>query len=313
MSLDPISRVCRKPRTGHLIALFTAAALLLGTTGCKELDARREIQRAGKLYEKGEFAKAVEIYEQVLEKFDSGEVGEVAHYNAGITYHKMFRPGVDTPQNNHVAKRATHHYAKYLEIRPKDDAIVGQMTQVWMDSGDYKSAILYWEQELAKNPKNTEIIGILASINRQAGDWEKAIYWHNQEAEMYEHAAAKANAFMNIAKLTSNKLLLNRTTVFWEERLRMADLGIAALQKAEPLIPDNPDIQNYLGTLYAARAEGHQAAWAQMIDGASARHHRKRWVVLRKAAEAKQHKNGNGNGKGEKPGGGKAKPSGANP
>lgn len=246
--------------------------MLTSALGCDELSARSKIQEAGKLYQKGKFEKACPLYDKVLDISDAPAVREVAYYNGGICYHKMFRPGRDTPENMHVAKRATFHFGKYLERHPEDRTIVGLMSQIWMDSGDHQSAINYWEREHAKNRKDTEVISILAGIYRQTGDWQTAVEWYYKEADVHESPAAKTGAFLKVANLMANKLL-RRDEIFWEERLKYADLGLTAAQKAEALSPDNLDVQQSLGALWRFRGEAHQAVWAQLIDRANARYH----------------------------------------
>lgn len=285
MNFDPVRHTSPPVRLVRLsVAVLTACVVLASASGCDELDARRKIQEAGKLYQKGRFSESAELYEQVLARFQTGDVAEVAHYNAGITYSKMFRPGVDTPDNLKIAEATARHFAAYLDNHPDDRVIVGMMTQVWMDSGQYQSALAYWEREHAKNPRDAEVIGILAGIHRQAGNWEKAVEWHYKEAEVLDSPAAKANSYANVGKIASNKLF-NRNDVVWFDRLKVADVGIAALQKAEELTPSDPDIQTYLGIIYSLRAEAHQAAWAQLIDKSHGRYHHSRSAALKRAQE----------------------------
>jgi tetratricopeptide (TPR) repeat protein len=285
MNTDPVRST---PKSFRIIRLLVAAsitsALLLTASGCEELKARRKVQAAGKHYERGEFEQAAQLYEEVLEITDTGHVADVAHYNAGITYNKLFRPGVDTKENLAIASRTTEHFGVYLQKHPNDTEIVGLMTQVWLDAGQHESALRYWEREHAKNPKDTEVIGILAGIQRQAGNWEKAVEWYYKAAEVMTSPEGKADSFMNVGKLAANKLL-NREQVFWSERLEIADIGIAALQKAVDLMPKNPDAHMLLGGLYALRSEAHQASWAQMIDKSSGRQHYSLAAALKRELE----------------------------
>ncbi len=253
------------------------------STGCDELSARRKIQEGNKLYGEGRYSQAAELFEQAIKK---APTLSTAHYNAGLTYLKMFRPGLKKPENIKIAEMATLHLTKYLESNPKDGTIVGLLTRIWMDSGQYKKALVYWEGELAKEPNNVEVLQILASINRQAGHWETSVAWHLKQADAETTRDGKAEAYLSIAKLVWHKLA-RRDKLIGLERLRVADVGLAALQKAVKAFPDHAAVHNYLATIYHFRAVAHGAAWARAVDEASAKIHRTRAQELRKAQKAK--------------------------
>ncbi len=243
------------------------------------------MQEGNKEYEKGHFDKAAEHFEEALRL---GPHLDTAHYNAGLTYKKMFRPGIDTPENMELAKKSAAHFLAYLQRHPSDRDIVTLLTRVWSESGDYESALNYWERELAKDPNNTEVIGILAGINRQAGNWDKAIEWHMRQVEVETDPVAKAGAYKAVGSLMVSRLRGRTHQLVGEDRLWLVDSGIAALQKAAALVPDDPDTQTALGFLYGQRSLAHSTVWAQMIEVAAARHHYKRWAALNKAAQKQQ-------------------------
>jgi tetratricopeptide (TPR) repeat protein len=258
--------------------------LLMLNTGCEELSSRRKIQKANKLYEKGKYSKAIELYEEALATTPSLDIG---HHNAGLAYFKLFRPGIKKADNVALATKATEHFITYLKKNPKDATIIGLMTRLWMDSGQYKKALAYWKGQLAKDPKNIEVIQILASINRQAGQWEKAVEWHYKQADAETAKAGKIDAYVSVAKLVWHKLA-NPQKLLGVERLRVADIGLAALQRAEKIGPDDLGVHNYLASIYHFRGLTHGTAWARNVDEASAQFHRAIATKLRKAMEEKQ-------------------------
>ncbi|MCG8416370.1 MAG: hypothetical protein MJE77_00340 [Proteobacteria bacterium] len=251
--------------------------------GCEELTARRTLQEAAREYADGHFEKAAQECEKALAIMPDFDI---ANHNCALIYHKMFRPGLDTPGNAKIADRATELFAKYIAKNPDDGKIIDLMTRIWIDAGRYERALEYWEKELAKDPKDTEMIGKIAGIHRLAGDWKKAIEWHEKEAEAEEAPEAKADALKNIAKLTSTRLLYNRIKIKWYERLEVADIGIHAMQRSVALAPDSFESEQLLGSLYGVRGEAHQASWAQLIDNANSRFHYKRFSILKKKADA---------------------------
>lgn len=291
MSLDPTRHASQPRGWARLVAVAAAVtALLFGGLGCEELSARRKIQEANKLYEGGRFQEAAALYEAAIKQAPDIDI---AYYNAALNELKIFRPGVEDKENLDLAERITKYLSEWLRFHPDDDSVVNLMTQVWLDAGQYERAIQYWERELNKDRKNTEIIQILAGINRQAGNWDKAVDMYYLQADVEASTEGKANAYLNVARLAANKLY-NRTEVYGLERLRVADIGIAALQKADALVKDNVDVYNYLGAVYSLRSEAHQAAWAQAIDKYTGTYHHKQWAALRKEAEAAAQPGGGG-------------------
>ncbi|HWN66082.1 MAG TPA: tetratricopeptide repeat protein [Haliangium sp.] len=254
----------------------------LAGTGCEEISARRAVQEGNKQYEKGNFAQAAQLYEEALQKAPHLDT---AHFNAGLTYKKMFRPGIQEPDNVAIAKKAADHFLAYLKVHPKERDIVTLLTRVWNDAGDYESALAYWQRELDKEPKNTEIIGILAGINRQAGHFDKAMEWFLRQVELETDPLAKAGAYKQIGSLMVSRLRGRTHEVLGHERLEIADTGIGMLQKAAALAPDDADVQTALGFLYGERALGQSTTWAQIAEVAAARHHYKRWAELNKKAQ----------------------------
>lgn len=283
MSSNPNYQVTRHPRFGRVLLVVAALLLTVLGTGCEEISARREIQEGNKQFEKGKYEQAAQLFEDALTKAPHLDT---AHYNAALTYKKMFRAGIDTPENQAYADKASAHFQAYLKTNPTDRDIVTLLTRLWNDSGDYDSSIQYWERELAKEPNNTEIIGILAGINRQAQRWDKAIEWNMRQVEIETEPEAKAGAYKAVAGLMVSRLRSRQHQIVGEERLRIADTGIAALQKAAELAPEDPDVQTALGFLYGERSLGQWASWAQIVEVAAARHHYKRWSALNKAQQA---------------------------
>src|SRR3970040_3086549 len=68
------------------VAAVVVAALILG--GCKEFNARRKVNDAAKLYDKGHFQEAAELYEEALQEVPDLEV---AHFNRRLHYRPMFQ------------------------------------------------------------------------------------------------------------------------------------------------------------------------------------------------------------------------------
>lgn len=270
-------------RTARFCIGIAAVCTLVLSSGCEELSARRQVQKANKLYAKGKFSKSVELYETAL----AGADLPIGHHNAGLAYLKLFKAGIETPENLEFAAKATDHFQRYLEAYPDDNRIIGLMTQVWLDSGQFEKALAYWESELEKSPENTEILAYLASINRQAGQWEQAVDWHYKQFDAETTDDAKVAALVDVAKLVWHKLQ-DKENLVGLERVRVADIGIGALQQAAEMEPENIDVQRYLASMFQLRAMGQGAAWAQAVDRASSQIHQSNVIDLTKQLESQQ-------------------------
>lgn len=76
---------------------FVFAALVLAVValslGCKELDGRNGNRRGNRYFREMQFIDAAAEYERALKLIDE----PIVHYNLGLAYSKMYRPGLDGP------------------------------------------------------------------------------------------------------------------------------------------------------------------------------------------------------------------------
>lgn len=276
-----------------VFAVILAACVALG--GCDEFSSRRKIQEAGKLYEKGNYAGAAKLYDEALAAHPELEVG---HYNAGLAYRQLFlmeqaHPDSKEEDIKDAANRSADHFLKYLEKNPDDSAIIGLMTKVWLDSGQFEKALAYWEGRRAKEPDSSDVLGILASIYRQSGNWEKAVEYNLHQSEVQPTNDGKAKVVVDIAKIIWHQLA-DRQKLVGTERVRVADMGLAALQKARAMsdlhLETQVEIETYIMTMYTFRAMAHGASWAREADNASSQYHRTQWSALREELKKQQEK-----------------------
>ena len=142
------------------------------------------------------------------------------------------------------------------------------MTRMWMDSDQYSKALAYWEAFLQHQPNDAESMAILAAINLRAGDWRKSIAWYNKTASAANATSLKLTAYQAIGNVAWSKL--NTRTLAGADMVELADHGIAALQRAAEIEPDNPRVVALQASLFNFRAVAHGSSWAAAIDRASA-------------------------------------------
>jgi tetratricopeptide (TPR) repeat protein len=171
-------------------------------------------------------------------------------------------------ESGKLADMSAEHFGEWLKANPKDAQTRGIMTQVWLDSSQYKKAIDYWETLLAEKPGDADIMGSLAGINLKAGDWRKSIEWYTKVAEISKDDSAKVASYQFIGNVAWAKL--NSKSLTAAETIELADRGLGALQKAFELQPQNPKLVGLQASIYNFRAQAHGASWAAGLDRASA-------------------------------------------
>ncbi|HEY5950842.1 MAG TPA: hypothetical protein VIV40_35360 [Kofleriaceae bacterium] len=173
-----------------------------------------------------------------------------------------------TVGNSAIADMTAQHFGVWLKSHPKDAETRGLMTQVWIDSSQYKKALEYWEDLLKAKPGDTEIMGSLAGINLKAGDWRKSIEWYTKVAEGSKDESQKVAAYGFIGNVAWSKL--NSKTLSTADSVELADRGIGALQKAAELQPKNPKNFGLMGSIFNFRSFAQGASWAAGLDRATA-------------------------------------------
>jgi tetratricopeptide (TPR) repeat protein len=263
------------------ISLIALVAFAGSLAGCKEVGARRNIQEGNKAYYRGDYDKAIVLYNRGLAAQPDLDIG---WFNLGLAHLALFSPGIKAADNIAHATGAIEAFQKYLAKRPNDTQARDYLLSTYIDSGRYEGAIEYFEQQLARNGgKDLEALGQLAQINSQAGNFDKAIEWHKKKAEVETTVDGKADSWYSIGVMQWRRLN-NHPEVVGEERLKIADEGIAALVAAGEIRKDHSATLSYENLLYRERGLAHGASWARAVEVASAQVPQKRAIELNKAA-----------------------------
>lgn len=277
-----------------------ASLLLVCVAGCDEFNARRAVKRGNALYGDGKFTNAITEFEAAVKLAPQLDV---AHHNLALANQRLFKPGVATEDNKARAAQATLHFQEWLKKHPGDNAIRDMMTQLWVNSGDYKRAIGYWEEELKTSPDNVDVMKRVAGLYFSSGDWKTALDWFIKIADSAKDNAGKIGAYRNIGNVAWKVLKSDKTV--GDDRLYVADLGIHSLEKVLQLETAPPGekteqeverlgkhVQSLglIGALYNFRALAHGTAWGATVDRAAAANISVRAKVITDAIKAKQPK-----------------------
>ncbi|MEZ4400037.1 MAG: tetratricopeptide repeat protein [Kofleriaceae bacterium] len=277
----------RRPgaRPGRLLALVGLVLVAALATGCDELSARHLIQEGNKEYGEQNYEKAAEYFQQSIAKHPGIDI---AHHNLGITYSRMFKPGIETPENRAFADKAAEQFAIWLKKHPKDSKIQKLLTSLWVDAGEYEKAVAFWKTEHQANPTSREIIQRVAGIYFKSGDWRSSVEWYQKDIDVAPDKEGKIAGYSAIANLTFGLLFSSsaREKLQGVDRTEIAEVGLAAAGEGLKLDDTNIALTGICQGLWLNRAIANGPSWAMAIDRAEAQVFEQRARVLR--AEAKK-------------------------
>jgi tetratricopeptide (TPR) repeat protein len=254
-------------------AAIAAGGVIVGTSACGELKARRAVKDGNKLYGEGKYESAIEKFEQAIA--DSPHL-DIAHHNCGLAHLKIFDTTDDEALRADHATRALAHFNEYLKSEPNDDRIISAMIKLYVDSGDYAGALAYWEAQLEKDPNDSQALAELATINEKALDFEAALEWHRRRYEVATTPDEKVNALNSIGMLQFRRLLEDKES-YGAARLALADSGIEAFQGASELQPQNEQLFALQDALYQQRSVATEVSWGRAVEQTSALVNRLKW------------------------------------
>ena len=273
---------CQVQRSIYLWRHAFILSMMMCLVGCDAFSARSLARDAHELFLEGNRdVEVAKLYEEALQM--SPDLASL-HYNAGLTYHRLFAPGDLSEDNVAWGNAAEKHFEYYLAQYPEDNDITKLLINTYIGQGNYDSAVAYWAAVTEKEPNNTEAWLSLAGINEEAGRFDEAVRCHYKRYDIATAAAARTeqvNALYAIGSLQYRRLLADKS-IREALRLDIADNGMDALNEALILDPDNEGLEGLIKSLYEQRAFAYHTSWASMIEQGSALVHRARWQTLYK-------------------------------
>jgi tetratricopeptide (TPR) repeat protein len=261
-----------------LVAVVATVAL----AGCDQVSARKKIQEAGQLYADQEFEKAAEKLEAALKIAPDIDI---AHHNLGITYSRLFKAGQETAANKAIAEKATRHLKLWLEKHPNDDKVRKLLTKLWLDSGDYQTALDYWQKIHEADPKARDVIQLIAGIYMKTGDWRTSLTWWEKDLAAAPDAAGRMSSHQSIIRITFNKMLAGGTKVLGAERVELGDIGLHSVDESIKIDAKAIEPWSMGAGLWRQRSLAQGASWAMAIDEAEGQIFSQRARVLKEEAK----------------------------
>lgn len=254
-------------RRPFVVVLLLASSL----AGCSELRGRSRAREGNRLYLDGNYAGAVQQYEEA-EKFVP-QLAAVA-LNKGLAYRQLMIPGAKTPANDKNVQGALDAFKRLAQIAPDDSRAEQLYVQTLFDGDRFDELARRYESDLQKNPNNLGAINGLVQVYSRSDRWDDSLKWLMRRAEVSSH---DAEAQYSVGVFIWNRLFQKggngeRATyspiaepkmppppfgdgdIVGEQRLQLADTGIKFLQRALAIRPSYREAMTYLNLLYRQKS-----------------------------------------------------------
>ncbi|MDR1983896.1 MAG: tetratricopeptide repeat protein [Prevotellaceae bacterium] len=241
------------------------------TTEEKEKLAQEYFKQGYDCADKGDYDKAIEYYNKVIElKPDT----ETAYNNLGIAYHnkgdndkaiEYYKKAIELKPDDAFAysnlglaydntgnyDKAIEYYKKAIELKPDDAITYYNFGIVYYHKGDNDKAIGYWNETIILKPDYTDAYYNLGFAYYNKGDNDKAIEYYNKAVELKPDFT---NAYNNLG-----------VAYYYKGDY---DKAIEYYNKAVELKPDDATVYNNIGEAYYYKGDYDKAIeyWNKAIE-----------------------------------------------
>lgn len=227
-----------------LIVLFSALTFV----SCGQIKAKMEIKKGNEYYKAKKYDEAIKHYKLAL-KHDSDF--DLVHLNLGLSYMALYVPGSTHPKDVEYADQAIKEFKEYLKKFPDDPKVNEYLITMYLNAERTDDAIGYFEDFLKKHPQDTATMQKLAFIYAKSGKFDEALKWYKRRTEVEPN---NSEAYYVIGVICWEKAY-KFADVTQEDRAKLIDTGMDALEHAVKINPKYADAYLYMNLLYREKAK----------------------------------------------------------
>jgi tetratricopeptide (TPR) repeat protein len=268
-----MNRIARIP-----VLAAVAAALLVNLSGCKQLEARDQLNKGVDAYKAAQYEAAINHFQRAVHLDPNYPMTRLYLATA---YAMQVVPDLKTPQNEKIAQTAIDEFNKVLEKNPNDVTALQQIASLYYDLDQFEKSKEWNQKVLAADPKNAQAAYTIGVI-----DW----------GEAYKNSVAALKS----VNLTDNgqgnaKMPKKVCESLKQQNQQFVQDGITYLHKALDINPNYDDAMSYMNLMYRQKAnlacgdEAERKADVQKADSWAAKQ-----LATRRANELKQNKGNEG-------------------
>ena len=265
----PMKLTARVPVTAAFVA-----TLLCGATGCKQLQARDQLNKGVQAFKNAKYEEAVNHFQTAIN--DDPSYPQAKLYLA-TAYANQVVPNLDTPDNLELAHKAIDGFQAVLATKPDDLTSLKQIASISRNIKKMDDAKLYERKVIAIDPNDAEAYYTIGVV-----DW-MAAYKSAVAILAADGLTDDGNGNVKKSKGACQKLVDANTAPVTE--------GLDVLEKAVSINPTYEEAMTYLNLMNRRKADlecGNDAA--RKADLAAADDWTQKSMGARKANELKKEK-----------------------
>jgi tetratricopeptide (TPR) repeat protein len=212
--------------------------MVLSLSGCKQLEARDQLNKGCEDYKAGHYDTAIEHFQQATELDPSLPMAKT--YLATALAQNVV-PGLTTPDNLKTANQAMDIFKQVLAQNPNDVNTMKQIAGLYYSINDFENAEAWQKKVLELDPKDPEAAYTIGVI-----DWHKA---HQNKLNALQAAGLNDDGKGN--QKAPKKVM----EPLAQENAPLVDEGLKYLNLAIEDRPNYDDAMQYLNLLYRNKAD----------------------------------------------------------
>jgi tetratricopeptide (TPR) repeat protein len=227
----------------RLLSLAVVALALFSSVGCSKLRARDQLNKGVEAYKNTHYEEAINHFQQAVE-LDPSLLN--ARMYLATAYAQQYIPGVDSPDNLHMADQAIEQYQKVLDANPAREQKVNSakgIAYLYLNMKKFDDAKKYYRQASDVDPNDPEPYYSVGVI-----DWT-ASYQPRMEARA--KLGLKPEEHLN----PKDKEQMKACTELKAKNMPIIQEGLDSLNKAIELRPDYDDAMAYMNLMYREKAD----------------------------------------------------------
>ena len=229
------------------VAAFLVAAVT-ALAGCNKIKSRQEIKRGNEFFKAQQYQAALASYENAA-RLDPSEAK--LKKSIGIAYMALYQPGSKHPKDIEFANKAIQNLKQYLDAHPEDRRAREFLVSMYLSTDRFDDAIAFYQERVKTDPKDAKAMGSLAAMYFKKGDFDRGMEW---EQKLAASDPKNPEPYVMIGVQAWDRSY-HYPDIDAATRGKIVDQGLAALDTALKVKPDNFDALTYMNLLYREKAK----------------------------------------------------------